>query len=79
MSDCTCGVKFRDAEDFRDHLPCEGTKEEQLIASLTKEVMRLKGGIKLIEVEAQCHEDVRIETMAKNILNGKDPYHYDGD
>jgi hypothetical protein len=24
MSDCTCGQKFRDAEDFRDHLPCEG-------------------------------------------------------
>jgi hypothetical protein len=25
MSDCTCGGRFLDAEDFRDHLPCEGS------------------------------------------------------
>jgi hypothetical protein len=29
MSECTCGEKFRDAEDFRDHLPCPGSKEKQ--------------------------------------------------
>lgn len=23
---CTCGEKFLDAEDFRDHLPCPGDK-----------------------------------------------------
>lgn len=27
---CSCGEKFRMAEDWRDHLPCSGTKEEQL-------------------------------------------------
>jgi len=26
---CTCGDKFRDAEDFRDHLPCPGSPAEQ--------------------------------------------------
>lgn len=31
---CSCGVRFRDAEDFRDHMPCAGTPEEQTIAKL---------------------------------------------
>jgi hypothetical protein len=31
---CTCGEMFRDAEDFRGHLPCPGTKEQQVIADL---------------------------------------------
>lgn len=26
---CTCGVRFLDAEDFRDHLPCPGTAAQQ--------------------------------------------------
>ena len=26
---CTCDKKFRDAEDFRDHLPCPGSPAEQ--------------------------------------------------
>lgn len=30
MSACTCNRKFLDAEDFRDHLPCDGTVEQQL-------------------------------------------------
>ena len=34
---CTCGRKFRDAEDYRDHLPCLGTKAEQEIARLRVE------------------------------------------
>ena len=31
---CTCGVKFRTGEDYRDHLPCPGTQEQQTIAEL---------------------------------------------
>jgi hypothetical protein len=27
---CTCGLKFRSGEDYRDHLPCPGTEEHQL-------------------------------------------------
>lgn len=27
MSECTCGQKFLDAEDYRDHLPCCGSDE----------------------------------------------------
>ena len=26
---CTCGNKFMDAEDFRDHLPCPGSEAER--------------------------------------------------
>lgn len=29
---CTCGEKFLDAEDWRDHLPCPGSPEEQAYA-----------------------------------------------
>lgn len=25
-SECTCGKIFRSSEDYRDHLPCEGSK-----------------------------------------------------
>lgn len=28
MKDCTCGHKFMDAEDCRDHLPCPGSEIE---------------------------------------------------
>jgi hypothetical protein len=31
---CTCGAKFRTGEDYRDHLPCPGTKEQQEIVDL---------------------------------------------
>jgi hypothetical protein len=30
---CSCGLKFRTGEDFRDHMPCPGTKEEQVSMS----------------------------------------------
>lgn len=33
---CTCGVKFRTAEDFRDHMPCDGTEEQQATARWKK-------------------------------------------
>lgn len=79
MSECTCGKKFRDAEDYRDHLPCEGTKEQQEISRLRKEVTRLRDGLSVIQDEADCHEDPGIVEMAKNILAGKDPFHYNGD
>ena len=26
---CTCGGKFLDAENFRDHMPCEGSAAER--------------------------------------------------
>jgi hypothetical protein len=26
---CTCGDKFRSAEDFRDHMPCPGSEAER--------------------------------------------------
>jgi hypothetical protein len=25
--ECTCGKRFLDAEDYRDHLPCPGSEE----------------------------------------------------
>jgi hypothetical protein len=25
---CTCGNKFMDAEDFRDHIPCPGNEQQ---------------------------------------------------
>jgi len=28
---CICGEHFRDAEDYRDHLPCPGSPEEQAV------------------------------------------------
>lgn len=36
-SECTCGGKFMDAEDYRDHLPCGGTPQEQEIKRLQQE------------------------------------------
>jgi hypothetical protein len=33
---CTCGMKFRTGEDFRDHMPCSGTDEEQRIEKWKK-------------------------------------------
>jgi hypothetical protein len=36
--ECTCGHRFLDAEDFRDHLPCPGTAQEQRIAELQREL-----------------------------------------
>lgn len=27
MKECTCNGSFRGAEDYRDHLPCEGSRE----------------------------------------------------
>jgi hypothetical protein len=30
---CTCGSRYMDAEDFRDHMPCEGSESEQAFAS----------------------------------------------
>lgn len=27
MNECTCGQKFRDGEDYRDHLPCDGPED----------------------------------------------------
>lgn len=27
---CTCGSKFMDPEDFRDHLPCPGSEAERV-------------------------------------------------
>ena len=39
---CTCGWKFRTAEDFRDHMPCDGTKSEQRIREIEKENDELK-------------------------------------
>ncbi len=34
--ECTCGKRFLLAEDFRDHLPCEGTEEQQEIRRLRR-------------------------------------------
>jgi hypothetical protein len=29
---CTCGGRFMDAQDWRDHMPCPGTEQEQATA-----------------------------------------------
>jgi hypothetical protein len=31
--ECSCGGRFIDAEDFRDHLPCPGSASEQAYAA----------------------------------------------
>jgi hypothetical protein len=36
---CTCGSRFMDAEDFRDHLPCPGSPEEQAHARGRREML----------------------------------------
>lgn len=75
---CTCGKRFLTAEDFRDHMPCEGSKHEQEVRSLKLENKRLREGIELIKQEAECHEDVKIESMAQNLLDGKDAWFWSG-
>lgn len=39
---CSCGEKFRDAEDWRDHMPCPGTPSEQEISRLRKALERVR-------------------------------------
>lgn len=34
-NNCTCGVRFMDAEDFRDHLPCSGSARDRLVEKQT--------------------------------------------
>ena len=46
MSECTCGVSFLDAEDYRDHLPCQGTWERQEIRRLRVRVAELEREIR---------------------------------
>lgn len=36
---CTCGQKFLDAEDWRDHMPCEGTRDEQLALRVSRAIV----------------------------------------
>jgi len=38
---CTCGGRFMDAEDFRDHLPCDGSPLERAQV----EVARLRAAL----------------------------------
>lgn len=56
--ECTCGATFRGGEDYRDHLPCPGTKEEQensalaaLIKELTDASVSMQDGIAALKVE----------------------------
>ena len=51
---CTCGWKFRTAEDFRDHMPCDGTKSEQRIRELEKENDELKTEILDLKYELKA-------------------------
>lgn len=51
---CTCGKNFRDGEDWRDHMPCDGTEAEQLKAL----VVSLRDT--LLYVKESVPEDVRI-------------------
>lgn len=37
---CTCGAKFMDPEDFRDHLPCPGSEAEQARRQGRAEMLR---------------------------------------
>lgn len=34
MGECTCNQQFRGGEDYRDHLPCQGTPEQREIRQL---------------------------------------------
>lgn len=58
---CTCGERFRTAEDWRDHLPCPGTASEQ-------EISRLRRALERVRDEA---EDNLIAAIADNALDPK--------
>lgn len=52
MAECTCGEKFRDAEDYRDHLPCEGSPEASALRRAEAKVVELQALLKQKEYEA---------------------------
>ena len=58
-ADCTCGEKFRDAEDFRDHLPCPGSPTEQAYAKGRRE--REKEILASFERAIAGHEKLALE------------------
>ncbi len=45
---CTCDLKFMDAEDWRDHMPCPGNDADKL-REANKEIARLNAVIAGIE------------------------------
>jgi hypothetical protein len=53
---CTCGTKFRTGEDYRDHLPCPGTKEQQEIVELRAENERLRATLRtMVELKGETN------------------------
>lgn len=46
---CTCGVRFMTAEDWRDHMPCDGSPLEQ--------AARAQGVRDGLELAAKYHEE----------------------
>lgn len=61
---CFCGEKFRDGEDFRDHLPCEGPREQSWL--LTERARLLDqietGGCAAAHIGERTYE-CRVDTM----------------
>jgi hypothetical protein len=51
MSCETCGRSFLDAEDYRDHLPCEGTEADQTIADLRRTLVQAERALE----EMKCN------------------------
>lgn len=64
MSACTCNRKFLDAEDFRDHLPCEGTVEQQLRRERDALAARLDDRIERV-AELERERDAAIERLGE--------------
>ena len=62
---CTCGKSFRGGEDYRDHLPCPGSKEDQLRAALKRlidRVLALQFGCRCAYWDDRCLNCKRIES-----------------
>lgn len=65
---CTCGRTFRIAEDFNDHLPCPGTKEQWRVKELETENAGLRkqvGDLQDIILEIRGLAEKNIEKIER--------------
>jgi hypothetical protein len=65
--ECTCGRRFMDAEDYRDHLPCMGTKEEQEIRDLLELLKLADSNIEILNDELSALREARREQEVDRI------------
>jgi hypothetical protein len=63
---CTCGGTFRTGEDFRDHMPCPGTKEFQITEKWRKRCELAEKALDIL-VEDFAHNEVNFSVDADTI------------